>query len=319
MTWCVPVPATTVSLTESPGLCPAMRAAAVLASATALSVDRRDHLAGLKAGCGGRRPGGDLRDPGTAGCVLEVDAEVGVGGLAACDQLPGDALDGRRRHGEADPDVAAGAAVGVDLAGDADHLALGVQERAAAVAVVDRGVGLDRVCDRVVVRRRDRAVERRHDPGRDAVGQAEGVADRDHGVADPEAGRVTERERVQIGGRRVDVDDGHVGGRVASDQRRLVGLAVVGLDGDRRRTGDDVGVGGDIAVAVDLEAGALRQLGLLRGPERGDALAGRVLAHLDLDDARDGAGVDVGHGLRRCGHGGRAGRALDDRARRRCG
>ena len=27
-----------------------------------------------------------------------------------------------------------------------------------------------------------------------------------------------------------------------------------------------MGVGGDIAVSVDLEAGALRQLGLLRGP-----------------------------------------------------
>jgi hypothetical protein len=34
VTWCVPVPATTVNLTESPGLCPAMLTAAALASAT---------------------------------------------------------------------------------------------------------------------------------------------------------------------------------------------------------------------------------------------------------------------------------------------
>ena len=48
----------------------------------------------------------------------------------------------------------------------ADHLALRVQQRAARVAVVERGVGLDDVVDRVAVRRRDRALERAHDARR---------------------------------------------------------------------------------------------------------------------------------------------------------
>ena len=49
------------------------------------------------------------------------------------------------RYREADPDVAVARAAGRDLRVDADHLAGRVDQRAAGVAGVDRGVGLDHV------------------------------------------------------------------------------------------------------------------------------------------------------------------------------
>ena len=64
--------------------------------------------------------------------------------------------------GEADALVAAG--IAADLRVDADHAAVHVEQRPAGVAVIDRGIGLDRVVDREVVRRRDLAVERADDP-----------------------------------------------------------------------------------------------------------------------------------------------------------
>src|SRR4051794_6279844 len=51
---------------------------------------------------------------------------------------------------------------------DADDLALGVDERATGVALVDGRVGLDQVREVLVVRRVEIAAERGHDPGRDA-------------------------------------------------------------------------------------------------------------------------------------------------------
>ena len=59
------------------------------------------------------------------------------------------------------------AAVGLDLRVDADHAAVAVEQRAAGVAGVDRGVGLDRVGDREAVGRLDRAPERGDDAARD--------------------------------------------------------------------------------------------------------------------------------------------------------
>ena len=61
---------------------------------------------------------------------------------------------------------------------------LRVEQRAAAVAVVDRRVGLDHVVDREAVRRLDRALEGADDAGRDGALEPERVADRDDRVAD---------------------------------------------------------------------------------------------------------------------------------------
>ncbi len=114
----------------------------------------------LEAGVRGRAAGGHLRHL-HAGRQAELggqgvgdrgdaDAEVGVLDLAGGEELRDDRLDRVGRNGEADAVVSA--RVALDLRVDADHLRLEVEERAARVAVVDRGVGLDRIKSSVLKR-----------------------------------------------------------------------------------------------------------------------------------------------------------------------
>ena len=104
---------------------------------------------------------------------------------------------------------------------EADHLAGRVQQRPARVARVDRSVGLDRVRDRELVRRVDRAADRADDhPGVHRARQAERAADRDHAVADLHGVRIADRERVKLGS--VDAlnpDDRKVATGVRADER----------------------------------------------------------------------------------------------------
>ncbi len=159
------------------------------------AVDARDHIAagriadpgdrgragrGLQPCVRGTRAGLDLRHS-DAGRFAEgagearrnrpgVDSEKRVLHSADGDQLRGHALDGSRRDRESDAFVPA--AVALDLRVDADHLAVEVEERPTRVAVVDRGVGLDRVLDRRRVGRRDLTSHRADDAARDGVGRA---------------------------------------------------------------------------------------------------------------------------------------------------
>ena len=112
------------------------------------------------------------------------DAEVGVHDRARLLELRQQLLGRVDRHREADPDVAVARAAGDDLRVDADHAAGRVEQRAARVAGVDRRVGLDHVLDREAVRRRDLALERGDDAGRERAVEPERVADREHRVAD---------------------------------------------------------------------------------------------------------------------------------------
>src|SRR5690606_24436788 len=122
-----------------------------------LAVDREDDVARLEPGLvrGAallhrlltlERPGGDAH--ALAGVGL-VDRDADARGLrhAGVDQLLGDAAHLVRRDGEAEADVAALAAAAErrDRRVHPDHLAGGVDQRAAGVTGVDRRVGLDRV------------------------------------------------------------------------------------------------------------------------------------------------------------------------------
>ena len=77
---------------------------------------------------------------------------------------------------------------------DADHIAVEVEHRAARIARIDRGVGLDVA---VVEAGADVAVQRRDDAGGDGAAEAERIADRDHPVADPGPGRIAEADEGQ--------------------------------------------------------------------------------------------------------------------------
>ena len=252
------------------------------------------------------------------------------------DDLRRDRLDGVDRHREPDADVAARAGVaGRDLRVDADHVAARVEQRAAGVALVQGGVGLDHVVDRVAVRRADDALERAHDPGRDGAVVAERVADRDHRVADADGVGVAERQRRQRPRVRVDLQHRDVGRGVGADDLRLHALVVREADVDRARVLDDVVVRDDVAGLVDHEAGAER-LGALLGrkgepEERVDTRRRDDLRRGHLDDPRCGVPVDRVHrersrlggglvqrdrgGQRRgdLAHGGRRVEAPDDR------
>ena len=84
-----------------------------------------------------------------------------------------------RRNGEADADAAAGRRE--DRGVDADDLALRVEGRAARIAAVDRRVDLQEV---VIGTGADVAAARRDDAGGHRAAEAEGIADRDHPIAD---------------------------------------------------------------------------------------------------------------------------------------
>ena len=70
---------------------------------------------------------------------------------------------------------------------------VGVEQRAAGVAGVDRRVGLDDVVDREAAGGLDAALQRRDDAGGERAVEPERVADRHRRVADPDRRRVAER------------------------------------------------------------------------------------------------------------------------------
>src|SRR5207247_1072951 len=82
----------------------------------------------------------------------------------------------------------------------------------AGVARIERDVRLDDVVDESPGGAAQRAAEGAHDAGRHRRLEPEGIADRDHELADTEPGRFAE-----VGGgqrRSVDADDREVGGRI---------------------------------------------------------------------------------------------------------
>ncbi len=142
---------------------------------------------------------------------------------------------------------------------DADHFAIEVEQRAAGIAAVDGGVGLDVV---VIGARGDVAVARRDDAGRHRAAEAERIADRDHPFAEPQLVGIAEFHRDQRLAR-LEFQHRQIGLLVDADHFGLELAAVVHDDVDLVGIGDDVIVGHDDARGIDDEAGAER-VGLVR-------------------------------------------------------
>ena len=111
-------------------------------------------------------------------------------------------------------------------------LAVSVEQGAAGVSGVDRGVGLDRPVDLEVGQRLDRAVGGRDDPDRQRLLLVERAPDRGNGLADCDVLVGRERERVQVEAVGVDLEQRHVGIRVEADDVRRDPVAVGELDVD---------------------------------------------------------------------------------------
>jgi hypothetical protein len=93
------------------------------------------------------------------------------------------------------------------------------------------------------------------DAGGDRVVKAEGVAHRQHPLADLDGVGVTEARRLQAFG--VDLDHGQVRLRVGTHDLGFVRAAVGQKDPDLRRVRHDVVVGHDVTVGANDEAAAL--------------------------------------------------------------
>ncbi len=150
------------------------------------------------------------------------------------------------RNRKREPHVPAGARE--DQRVDADDLAPEIEQRAAGVARIDRGVRLD-VGDQVFLRQV--ASLGADDARGHRVLETEGLADRDDPLAHLELVRIADRHLRQIPG--FDLQHGDVGALVGADDLGLE-LATVGeLDADLVGAVDDVGVGDEVAVGRDDE------------------------------------------------------------------
>src|SRR6185369_8499288 len=106
----------------------------------------------------------------------DLDAQRGPHELAFAYQSRHDAIHLVHGDGEANADRGAGRAV--DGGVDADQPPRRIEKRAARVARIDRGVGLDHAADLALSHRVYLAVERADDARRQGLVEAEGVADR---------------------------------------------------------------------------------------------------------------------------------------------
>ena len=192
------------------------------------------------------------------GDLLDADAEPAAAKLAELTQRIHHADDGLGGHRKADADRAARGRD--DQRVDADDLAVEIEQRAAGIAAVDRGVGLDVA---VIGSGIDVAVARRDDAGGDGAAKAERIADRDHPFAKPQLVGIAEFHRDQRFRRRREFQHRQIGLLVDPDQRRLDLGAVVHDEVDFVGIGNDVIVGHGDARGIDDEAGAER-VGLAR-------------------------------------------------------
>jgi hypothetical protein len=204
---------------------------------------------------------------------------------AALAQLLVDRAHDVARRREADALVAA--RLRQDHRVEPHHASLRVDQRAAAVARVDRGVGLH-VDHRVVGL--ELARHRAHDAEARRVLEPERAAEGHHQLALVQQLRVAELERGQAGA--LDLEHGHVGLAVDADhlrdqalaarpQDRAAGRSRVGLLNvhlDAARVFDHVRVRDDPAVGVDDHAGA-RALVAREQHARRRGVAGRGHLH----------------------------------------
>src|SRR4029079_15545692 len=137
--------------------------------------------------------------------LVDLDAEPGVLRVPARDQLLGDGSGRPSGDRESDADVPVDRAA-LDLRVDSDDVPGAVEERASRVAVVDRGVRLDRVGNGQDAGCLDLSANGADDPGGHGAIEPERASDRVHRIADLHRVRF-ERERMEGRCRRLDTQD----------------------------------------------------------------------------------------------------------------
>ena len=227
-----------------------------------------DDVALLNAGLGGRTVLNDARHIRAAigaqlvsAGVERVDARkrgahVRMHRRFAVDDLVGNVLGVVNRNGKAH--ARAGARIALDERVDAHELAVVVDKRAAGVARVDGGIGLDHVgVDSVAAGRAHGrgAIQRRHNARRDRLFVTEGRANRHDPLAHVELGGITDLDRRELGGVGVlELDDGQVARGIVAHELGLIGGAVVHGNHVLVIAIDHVVVGEDVALGIEHHA-----------------------------------------------------------------
>ena len=180
----------------------------------------------------------------------DAHAEPGAGHFTVLDQHVGNALGQIHRNGKPDAGVHA-----ADERVDADHLAVNVDQRAAAVAGVDAGISLDKILVEHHLIREHPPPLGAHVADGDAVIQLVRRADRDGELADLGLVRVTHLRGSQPGG--IDLHHGDV--RLAIHAEHLAVVLLAALKNDLHLFGilNHVTVGEDDAVLAVNQPGAL--------------------------------------------------------------
>gem|GEM_PF-4310165 len=167
---------------------------------------------------------------------------------AGRDELRDDTLCERGR----DPEADVVAAAGVD---NRDDITVEIDQRAAAVAGVDRRVGLDRIRDLEARRRGDRAIDAADDAACHRPIEVVGVADSQHLPTDLGV-VVGERQRCRGVGDGIDREGRKVAVLIDADHISTSPFAVVESHACAVSRPDDVGVCDDV-VCVVHEPGSL--------------------------------------------------------------
>ena len=198
-------------------------------------------------------------------------AHVRMNRRLAVDNLVGDVLGVVDGNGKAY--ARAGARVALDERVDTHELAVVVDKRAAGVARVDGGIGLDHVgVDGVAAGRAHGrgAIERRHNARGDRLLVAERRADRHDPLAHVELGGITNLDRRELGGVSIlELDDGQVARGIVAHELGLVrgsvvhGHHVLVIAIDHMVVGEDMALGIEHNARTDA-ARAVRLVGRLR-------------------------------------------------------
>ena len=214
----------------------------------------------------------------------------------AVDNLVGNVLGVVNRNGKAH--ARAGARIALDKRVDTHQLTVVVDERAAGVARVDGGIGLNHVgIDGIAAggAHGRGAIQRRHNARGDGLLVAERRADRHDPLAHVELGGITNLDRRELGGVGVlELDDGEVARGVVAHELGLVGGAVVHGHHVLVVAVDHVVVGEDVALGIEHNART--------DAARAIRLVGRLRKRAILAAARSGGnGNHGGQGLGRNG------------------
>ena len=125
-----------------------------------------------------------------------------------------------------------------------------IDERAAGIAGIDRGVGLD---EELVVGDADLgARQRRDDAARHRLPDAERIADGEHEIADFEIVGIADGERRQLLIVRLDLEHGEIGALVGEQKLGFEFAPVGEHDADVAAAQDHVVVGDDEALASTM-------------------------------------------------------------------